>query len=108
MHKRNYFLIFFLIPFLCSTLIGFKKVFAKESDTTKGDGNYYDKSILENDSTSTLKNGSKKKKYHHKKKGSSKKNKKGVDQNPGSPQEDVTDQKEVSEQADQSNSKSKK
>lgn len=104
MAKKTNLIITVLVPVLSFTLIDFKIVMAKDSDGQKGGGGYYDAGILENGSSSTPKNGNKKKKHHHGKK----KNKSAVNQNPAGPQEDVTDQKEVSEQADQSNSKYKK
>ncbi len=102
--KRN--LIIFAITLLLGfTLAGIKKVIATELDSQKGGGNYYDSGILENNSTSSRKNSNKKKKHYHGRKGSAKQSKNSMDQNPGGPQEDVTDQKEVSEQADQKKSK---
>ena len=108
MRNKTYPFIAFLTLLLCLTLINFKKGFAKESDTTKGNGNYYDAGILDNGSNSGAKKVTKNKKHRHGRKGKAKRNKNGMSSNPGGPQEDVTDQKEVSEQADQSNSKSKK
>jgi hypothetical protein len=108
MPKKINLIIAVLITFFCLTLIDFEKVMAKDTDSQKVGGGYYDTGILENSPTLTKTNGAKKKKHHHRSKGSAKKNKNGVDQNPGGPQEDVTDQKEVSDQADQSNLKNKK
>ncbi len=108
MCKKTYLFTVFIIPALFLTLRGPQKVFAKASDATQGDGNYYDANILDNGSTPLSKKSNKKKKHRHRKKGSANKNNNGMNQNPKGPQEDVTEQRDVSEQADQSGFKNKK
>jgi hypothetical protein len=72
----------------------------------KGSEGYYDTHILDDGSSSGSHKALKKKKHHHRK--GAKKNNGNSSQSAIGPQEDVTDQKEVSQQADQTNQHHKK
>jgi|GEM_PF-4485628 len=91
---------------LCLIFLAASSAYSKTGSLSQSANGYYDTKILEDSGSTAAKKKAKKKKHKGRKKGSAK----AADANsaPGAPQEEVTDQKEVSSQADQGSSKHKK
>jgi hypothetical protein len=100
----------FFAVFVLSGLVLLNRGRAAAKGDLQGSGNnsYYDSTILGTETAATKGSKKKNKKHHHRSKTLQKNRPDGNNPSPGEAQEDVTDQKEVSEQADQPNSKHKK